>query len=584
VDAGSNATFSVTATGTAPLSYQWWKDGSALPDATIATLMLSNVQGSNAGNYTVIVSNAFGSVTSAVAELSVNLATVDAGFNPNANGDVYATAVQLDGKIVIGGAFTTVGGAARSGIARLNANGTLDAGLNANANSLVVSAVLQPDGKIVIGGGFTAVGGVARNLIARLNANGTLDAGFNPNVSGGVTPSVQCIAAQADGKFVIGGVFTTVGGVARNRIARLNTNGTLDTGFDPNANERAYTVAVQADGKIVIGGGFTAVSGTTRNYIARLNADGTLDAGFNPNANNIIYNAAVQADGKIVIAGNFSTVGGTARNNIARLNANGTVDFGFNPNVGGGIFSTAVQADGKIVIGGVFTSVGGTARNRVARLHADGTLDTTFNPNANDSVFSTMFQADGQIVLAGGFTTVGGTPRNRIARLRNGAATQTLTVPSTASVVWLRGGTAPETTQVTFDLSTDGMTWTALGPGTRLNGGWELTGLSLPTNGTIRARARTTGGYLHGSSGLVEQQTTFGLPPDICVPPPSGLVAWWPGSDALDAIGYNHGFGRGQGREGVRLRRGERLRLHPGRAGVGFWRERLHHRDVGKAG
>ena len=107
-------------------------------------------------------------------------------------------------------------------------------------------------------------------------------------------------------------------------------------------------------------------------------------------------------------------------------------------------------------------------------------------------------------------------PRNYIARLQIDAANTSLTVPSASRVQWLRGGTSPETLQVTFELSTNGGgTWVLLGAGTRIAGGWERTGLSLPASGQIRARARTTGGYNNGSSGLVEAVTasfTFGTP------------------------------------------------------------------------
>ena len=115
---------------------------------------------------------------------------------------------------------------------------------------------------------------------------------------------------QADGKILIGGGFTTIGGVTRNRIARLNADGTLDTGFNPNAERGVYSIAVQADGKILIGGFFTTVGGVTRNRIARLNADGTLDTTFNPNANSYVNSIAMQADGKILIGGDFTTIGG----------------------------------------------------------------------------------------------------------------------------------------------------------------------------------------------------------------------------------------------------------------------------------
>ena len=105
---------------------------------------------------------------------------------------------------------------------------------------------------------------------------------FNPDASS----DVYSIAVQPDGKILIGGYFTTIGGVTRNRIARLNPDGSLDTAFDPNANNNVYSIAVQPDGKILIGGNFTTIGGVTRNRIARLNPDGSLDTAFNPDANN----------------------------------------------------------------------------------------------------------------------------------------------------------------------------------------------------------------------------------------------------------------------------------------------------------
>src|SRR5437773_946444 len=110
-------------------------------------------------------------------------------------------------------------------------------GFDPNANNLVLAVVVQPDGKILIGGGFSTLspnGGAAvtRNRIARLNPDGTLDTGFNPNASS----DVNAIALQADGKILIGGFFITVGGQTRNRIARFNADGTLDATVNPNAN------------------------------------------------------------------------------------------------------------------------------------------------------------------------------------------------------------------------------------------------------------------------------------------------------------------------------------------------------------
>ncbi len=162
-------------------------------------------------------------------------------------------------------------------------------------------------------------------------------------------------------------------------------------------------------------------------------------------------------------------------------------------------------------MGGTFTAVSGVARNRLARLNTDGTLDAGFVPDPNGTVASVAVQADGNILIGGGFTTVGGVTRNSIARLANDPATQSLTVPSVSRVEWLRGGASPEAQDVAFELSADGgTTWTPLGAGMRITGGWEKAGLSLPASGLVRARARVT----HGgrSFGLVEALATYAFP------------------------------------------------------------------------
>ena len=115
---------------------------------------------------------------------------VDPGFSGSMNGPVYSTAIQRDGKIIIGGGFTATGGGLRNGIARLNGNGDLDLGFNPNVNSEVLTTAIQGNGQIVIGGSFTLVCGEERNNVARLNPGGTLDPGFNPDVDNQVNSMV----------------------------------------------------------------------------------------------------------------------------------------------------------------------------------------------------------------------------------------------------------------------------------------------------------------------------------------------------------------------------------------------------------
>src|SRR5262249_30883147 len=143
--------------------------------------------------------------------------------------------------------------------------------------------------------------------------DGTLDTGFDPNAT---TGDVNCVVVQPDGKILLGGLFTDLRPNGffsqRLRIARVNSDGTIDTGFDPEANNGVNSIALQPDGNIVIGGDFTTLqpnggATVTRNRVARLNANGTVDT-FNPNANGGLTSVAVQPDGKVVIGGGFTTL------------------------------------------------------------------------------------------------------------------------------------------------------------------------------------------------------------------------------------------------------------------------------------
>ncbi|MCI0475522.1 MAG: delta-60 repeat domain-containing protein, partial [Anaerolineales bacterium] len=134
-------------------------------------------------------------------------------------------------------------------------------------------------------------------------ADGDLDTTFgDPKVGDPLANEiVYALAIQTDGKVVIGGSFTMVGSSSTpmNRVARLNADGSRDTTFgNPDANGTVYALALQADGKILIGGDFTSVGGTTRNYVARLNANGTLDDSFDPNPNVPVRALALQSDRK----------------------------------------------------------------------------------------------------------------------------------------------------------------------------------------------------------------------------------------------------------------------------------------------
>jgi uncharacterized delta-60 repeat protein len=354
------------------------------------------------------------------------------GFDPSANGPVWAVVVQSDGKILIGGDFTIVQGVSRNRIARLNPDGSLDTAFNPNANAGVRSIAVQADGKILAGGFFSGAGGIGgqtRNYIARLDATtGLADPSFDPNANS----IILSIAVQANGGVLVGGAFTSIGGQMRNNIARLAAATGQADSFNPNANSTVLAIAV-VGGKILVGGAFSganSIGGQTRNYIARFDAaTGAIEA-WDPNANFSVRSFAVQADGKILAGGDFSganSIGGQARNRIARLDATTGLADSFNPNASAPVAAIVVQPDGKILVGGSFNSIGGQSRASIARFNSGGTLENSFDPNPNGQVAAIAAQADGKILTGGNFTTLapnGGVAaaRNNIARLESGGA------------------------------------------------------------------------------------------------------------------------------------------------------------------
>jgi uncharacterized delta-60 repeat protein len=345
---------------------------------------------------------------------------------------VRAIAVQTGGSILIGGGFAKCNGTARGNVAQLNTDGSLDTSFlatGAGANSTVLSVAAQTDGKILIGGYFSTYNGTARGSVARLNKDGSLDTSFLATGSG-AGGSVGCVAVQADGKILIAGAFGTYNGTSRGGLARLNADGSLDTSFlatGAGVNGYVNSLAVQTDGKVLIAGVFSTCNGTARGCVARLNTDGTLDTSFlatGAGTNYEVWSIAVQTDGKILIGGEFPTYNGIARGHVARLNTDGSLDASFlaaGSGASGSVHSLAVQTDGKILIGGYFSTYNDTLEGNLARLNTDGSLDTSFlgGGGANSIVYSVAMQADGKILIGGTFSTYNGTARGGIARVWN---------------------------------------------------------------------------------------------------------------------------------------------------------------------
>jgi uncharacterized delta-60 repeat protein len=341
------------------------------------------------------------------------------------NNTVFAIAVQADGKILVGGQFSTYNGVTANSIIRLNTNGSKDTSFitGIGFSSFVTAIATQSDGKILVGGEFTSYNGATAMRIVRLNTNGNKDTSFITGI--GFNASVSTIATQADGKILVGGYFTNYNGVTENRIIRLNTDATKDTSFSIGTrfNDTVLVITVQADGKILVGGNFTSYNGVAENFIIRLNTNGSKDTSFGTGTgfNSFVFAIAVQTDGKILVGGQFGTYDGVLTNVIIRLNTDGSkgasflIGTGFNSTV----LATAVQADGNILVGGFFTIYNGVIENRIIRLNANGSKDISFSTGTgfNNFVEKIVVQADGKILVGGYFTSYNGATENRMIRL-----------------------------------------------------------------------------------------------------------------------------------------------------------------------
>jgi uncharacterized delta-60 repeat protein len=325
---------------------------------------------------------------------------------------VRKTTVQSDGRIYVAGEFININGELRNSLARLNANGAVDTTFvpffNTTVSQIIQQVLVQPDGKILVcmNHGF---------VLVRLNTDGTRDTSFTTPLTS--SAAIYDIALQADGKVLLVGDFSISGGPGR--FARLNSNGSLDSSFNPPVpNNSVFRVLVQPDGKSIICGNFTEIAGLQHVGIARFNADGTPDNAYNANGNGGVYDMDLQADGKLVVSGAFSALNGnTQRNKVGRLNSDGSLDTSFAQSVDAIVQTVKVQPDGKVLIGGIFANVGGAPRERLARLNQNGSLDSTFNASANAMVFDINLQADGRILVAGDFTKINNVTKLGVARL-----------------------------------------------------------------------------------------------------------------------------------------------------------------------
>ena len=342
--------------------------------------------------------------------------SLDVGFtSPLQPSSIFAAAavscvgLQADGKLVLGGAmYLTFGGGQVYWVLRLNADGSVDNSFTPpTMNSNPWELAIQPDGKIVLGGFFTTISATSRPRIARLNTDGSLDATFNPGT--GANSSVLFIRVLASGKLMISGTFATINGTARGGLALLNTDGSLDGSFVPagTTTGTVYSVTPAAGGGYFASGSFSRIAGADRNTLVLLGSDGSVNPNLVISSLQIstIRAAIPQADGKMLVGGSFNRVNGAAANSILRLNANGTVDptFSSGVTIAGSVLKIITQPDGKLLLVGGGLRINGGTTSSMVRLNADGSHDSSFTLATISQISggsAAAVQPDGKILFA----------------------------------------------------------------------------------------------------------------------------------------------------------------------------------------
>ena len=326
--------------------------------------------------------------------------------------------------------------------------GNPDVGYNASTyfNGSVLSLGQQSSGDLIVGGNFTVVSGAVENYLARLLPNGLLDTTFLNNLAG-ANAAIQTVAVQTDNQILIGGSFTSFDGQHLNRIARINTDGTVDSTFIPGSGADSSVNAIcetfiGGNRYIYVGGAFGNFGFSPSPGLVRLNTGGVVDPSFvtgvgfdGPVKSVVAYATNSPLAGLVLVGGQFAHYNGISVTNLVRLTQSGSLDTNFVNNIGSGpagpVQTILIQPDGNILVGGSFTNFNGVAVNNLVRLNSGGTLDTNFVANigsgADGTVEALTLQQDFRIVVSGQFATFNGVTRHHVTRLMfNGVTDPTI--------------------------------------------------------------------------------------------------------------------------------------------------------------
>lgn len=376
--------------------------------------------------------------------------TFSSGIGFNIGGQVYTMLRQTDGKIIVGGSFTSYNGVIANKIIRLNSDGSIDltfnsgTGFNGNVESIALQTSGSNAGKIIVGGKFTTYNGSSpfTSRLVRLNTSGSIDSSFMSSlptfswITGQeVITSIQVVPSNKSGLPVdtiyIAGGFETLNGGSIRGVARLTPNGILDgtfnigSGFNGVGTNLVKVIKLQNNGRLLCGGTFTSFNGDNSiRKIVRLTTTGTIDVTFSlvPNGftttSSIIVNDIIVDALSVIIAGNFTTYDGQTANKLIKFDLLGVVDSTFLNNVNNlnldSDVKTVIDHDGGIYLGGNFTNYG-----KITKISYNGSsagVEQTVS-NFNYTVYDIIVDSTGNLLVGGDFSYFNAFETRKIAKL-----------------------------------------------------------------------------------------------------------------------------------------------------------------------
>lgn len=422
---GSTVTLAPDVLAASPANYVWTRDGVTIIDggrysgATTAKLVITGASAIDNGSYVLKVTNPLGTASTTAAKVTVTQVntTIDPAFSllSSASSAVNAILPLPDGRTLVGRTSSNIfnGAAGTSSYFTLNlvlSNGRIDPAFNSQVYGSIRTLTRLPNGKIIVTGDFTSIFGATRNRIARLNADLTLDTTFDAGSS--ANSSISAVQSDSLDRLYVGGSFTGFGGSTYNYLVRLKTSGAVDTSFTVTVNSTVSFLQPLPNGAILVGGFFNQVNGATPvKYLFRLKEAGTYDPTFTSAAASPVAALATDASGRAYVGYDFSPTSAS----LVRLLAGGGLDLAFAAptKFTNSISSIAVQSDGRVLVQTYADSA-----NKIFRVLSNGVLDTAFvAPTVNSGVLALALDPQGRIWLGGGFTSYNGVGASSMAVL-----------------------------------------------------------------------------------------------------------------------------------------------------------------------